>query len=429
MVRSALFAGLVLLLMDVPVPGADSSTGDWPQWRGPNRDGISPDTGLLTAWPKDGPKLLWEGKGAGRGYASLAITGGRIYTMGDNLSTADDKDEYASCFDTANGKQLWKAKLGPAWNSGSESWQSSRSTPTVDGDLVYYVTPPGVLYCLKTADGKEAWRKDLKKDFGGKKRDGWGYSESVLIDGDKLICTPGGSTNTMVALNKTTGEKIWSAVVSGDGGAGHASVVVSEVGGTRIYVQTTGSNVLGVRAKDGKVLWTYPISSTAVIPTPVVRGDLVFADAGYNKGGALLRQVATGDGAIKVEEVYGYKSALNNKHGGILLIGDYLYGDTNDGGRVWCANLMTGEQQNGWKATGSGSKSAAITAADGYLYVRYASGTIALVKATPEGYKESGSFKVPHSGGRPSWSHPVVTGGKLYLREGDWILCYDLKAK
>src|SRR5262249_17552144 len=153
-------------------------------------------------WPQGGPKLLWEGKGAGRGYASLAITGGRIYTLGDNLSTAQDKDEYASCFDATTGKQLWTSKLGPAWNSGTESWQSSRSTPTVDGDLVYYVTPQGALACVKTADGTPVWRKDLKKDFGGNKKDGWGYSESVLIDGDKLICTPGGSKNTMVALNK-----------------------------------------------------------------------------------------------------------------------------------------------------------------------------------------------------------------------------------
>jgi len=428
MVHWILFAGL-LVLPEAPAPGAGTSTADWPTWRGPNRDGVSPDTGLLTAWPKDGPKLLWEGKGAGRGYASLAIKDGRIFTMGDNLSTADDKDEYASCFDASDGKQLWKTKLGPAWNSGSATWQSSRSTPTVDGDLVYYVTPQGSLVCLKTADGKEVWRKDLKNDFGGKKKDGWGYSESVLIDGDKLICTPGSNKNTMVALNKKTGEKIWSAVVANDGGAGHASVVVAEVGGTRIYVQTTGSNVLGVRANDGKVLWTYPIGATAVIPTPIVRGDLVFADAGYGKGGALLRQVPNSDGSVKVDEIYGYKPAMNNKHGGIVLIGDYLYGDTDSNGKVWCGKLMTGEQQQGWKVSGSGKGSAAITAADGYLYVRYDSGTIALVKATPDGYKESGSFKVPHSGSRPSWSHPVVIGGKLYLREGDWILCYDLKTK
>ncbi len=428
MTCSVLLAGL-LLLPAAPLPGADSSTGDWPQWRGPNRDGVSPDTGLLTEWPRGGPKLLWEGKGAGRGYASLAIKNGRIFTMGDNLSTASDRDEYASCFDSTDGKQLWKTRLGPAWNSGSESWQSSRSTPTVAGGLVYFVTPQGSLVCLKTTDGKEVWRKDLKKDFGGNKGDGWGYSESVLIDGDNLICTPGGSKNTMVALDKKTGEKTWSAAVPRDRGAGHASVVVAEVGGTRVYVQTTASNVLGVRARDGKVLWTHSIGATAVIPTPIVRGDLVFADAGYGKGGALLRQLPASDGSVKVEEVYGYKSAMANKHGGVVLLGDYLYGDSDSSGRVWCGKLLTGEQQQGWKVSGSGRGSAAITAADGHLYVRYDNGTIALVKATPDGYKESGSFKIPHSGGRPSWSHPVVIGGKLYLREGDWVLCYDLKGK
>ncbi len=434
MVRGSWLTVLVLasvaLLPGVPVLGADNSTGNWPEWRGPKRDGVSTDTGLLTAWAAGAPKLLWEGKGAGRGYASLAIIGGRIYTMGDNLSTASDKDEYASCFDATNGKQVWKTRLGPPWNSGQPSWQSSRSTPTVDGDLVYYLTPQGALVCLKSADGAEVWRKDLQKDFQGGKGDGWGYSESALIDGDNLICTPGKTKNTMVALNKKTGEKVWSAAVSGDRGAGHASIVPSEIGGTRVYVQTTASHVLGIRAKDGKVLWTHPIGATAVIPTPIIKGDLVFADAGYRKGGALLRQVAEADGGVKVEVIYDYKSALGNKHGGVVLLGDHLYGDTDSSGRVYCATLMTGELVPGWNVRGSGSGSAAVTAADGHLYIRYDSGTMVLVKADPAtGYKEVGSFKIPHKGNMPSWSHPVVTGGRLYLREGDWILCYDLKAK
>jgi outer membrane protein assembly factor BamB len=436
MFRCVFFAGLLVLtgmpfVTGAPLPGADNSTGDWPQWRGPKRDGVSTDTGLLTEWPKGGPKLLWEGKGAGRGYATLAITGGRIYTLGDTLSTADDKDDYASCFDATNGKQLWKTKLGPLfiYRDKTPSRVSPRSTPTVDGDHVYFLTADSDLVCLTTA-GKEVWRKNLKKDFGGKKGDGWDYSESPLIDGEKLICTPGGGQNTMAALNKKTGEKIWSAVVAGDKGAGHSSPVIAEVGGTRLYVQTTAGNVLSVRASDGKVQWTYPIGATAVIPTPIVKGDLVFAAAGYGKGGALLRQVAGGDGNVKMEEVYGYKKEMANKHGGVVLIGDYIYGDTDSSGRVWCAKLMTGEVQKGWQKTGSESGSAAITAANGHLYVRYDKGVMALVKASPEaGYKESGSFKIPHHDERPSWSHPVVTGGRLYLREDDYILCYDLKAK
>jgi len=376
--------------------------------------------------------MIWETKGAGRGYSSMAVAGGRLYTMGDGLSTVDDKDEYAQCFDAGTGKSLWKTKLGAHYEyRGQENWESSRSTPTVDGDHVYYLTPLGVLACLNTADGKKLWSKDLKADFGGGKGDGWGYSESPLVDGDRLLCTPGKGKNTMVALNKSTGEKVWSAVVGDDAGAGHASIVIADVGGIRVYVQTTASYVFGVRAEDGKVLWTYPMGKekrvTAVIPTPIIHGDMVFAVAGYNKGAALLRQVKGPDNSVKVEEVYGYNRAMANKHGGVVLIGDYVYGDKEDSGVLWCAKLSTGELQKGWSKRGSGRASGAVTAADGHLYVHYANGTLALVKASPEAYQETGSFKVPHSGSRPSWSHPVICNGRLYVREGDWIMCYDVK--
>lgn len=419
----AILLAVVLLTVD--------PSGNWPQWRGPKRDGVSPDTGLLTEWPKDGPKLLWEAKGAGRGYASLAITGGRIYTLGDKLSE-EDGSTYATCFEEADGKPVWKTKLSAAYNGGQPDWQGSRSTPTVDGDHVYYMTPQGDLVCLKAADGKEVWRKNMKTDFDGGKGDGWAYSESPLIDGDKVVVTPGKSKNTMVALNKKTGAKVWSASVEGDAGAGHASIVVSEINGTRVYVQTTASNVYGIRAGDGKVLWKNPFKEriTAVIPTPIIKGDLVFAAAGYGPGGGLLiRQVASGDKSIRMEEVYGLKKELKNKHGGVVMLGDKLYGCKDDSPIIWCADLMTGELQKGWGVRTSGGGSAAITAADGHLYIRFARGTIALVKADADEYKEVSTFKIPHSGSAPSWSHPVVTGGKLYLREGDWIMCYDVKGK
>jgi outer membrane protein assembly factor BamB len=428
MPRAVLIAVLVLLLFISATPALDKapSAGEWPQWRGPNRDGLSPDTGLLKSWPKEGPKLLWEAKGAGRGYASVAITAGKIYTLGDGLSTADDKDEYVSCFEQMTGKQLWKTKIGPAWTSGQPDWQSSRSTPTVDGDLLYALSPQGSLVCLQSTDGKEVWRKSMQKDFSGRKGDGWGYSESPLIDGEKLICTPGGDKMTMVALNKKTGERMWNAAISGDRGAGHASPMLAQVDGKRLYVQTTASFAFGASADDGKVHWTYPIRSTAVIPTPIIRGDLAFVDAGYGTGGALLKMVPDGSG-IKTEEIYGYKRELNNKHGGIVLVGDYLYGDADSSGTPWCAEFKTGTVK--WKKRGSGRGSAAVGYADGHLYVRYADGTLALAKADPGDYKETGSFKIPHSGERPSWSHPVIIGGRLYLREQDWILCYDVKGQ
>jgi outer membrane protein assembly factor BamB len=249
----------------------------------------------------------------------------------------------------------------------------------------------------------------------------------VLIDGDRLICTPGGEKTTMVALNKDTGETIWETSRPGDRGAGHASIVPSKIGGTSVYVQTTASGPLGVRADDGKLLWTFDIDkTTAVIPTPIVRDDLVFFSAGYGRGGALLKQVPAGDGEVKVETVYPLKKELANKHGGVVLVGDYLYAGKEDQNIVFCADLMTGDIK--WQDRGSGQGSAAVVAADGCVYIHYANGQMSLVKASPEKYEEVGSFMVPGSGERPSWAHPVVAGGRLYLREQDRIVCYDIRA-
>lgn len=398
----------------------------WPWFRGINRTAVSPETGLLQEWPKEGPPLLWETKGAGRGYASLAIADGRFYTLGDAPSTADDADEYLTCFELDGGKQIWKTKTGPAWNQGSPDWQGSRSTPAIDGDRVYVITPHGVLLCCQTSDGAEVWRKDLMKEFGGKKGDGWGYSESPLIDGEMLVCMPGGDKNTMLALNKLTGEKIWSAPREGDKGAGHACIVITQVGDTKVYVCTTASGGMGVRAGDGKLLWTYnDPQATAVIPTPIVRDDLVFLVSGYNSGGMLLKQVPDGEG-VKIEEVYPLNSDLKNKHGGVVLVGDYLYGDTDSRGRPYCAEFITGKVK--WQGEPSGRQTASIAAADGRIYLLFANGTLVLAKASPEKYEEVGSFKIGETK-RPAWSHPVILDGKLYIRNQDQILCYDIKAK
>jgi outer membrane protein assembly factor BamB len=232
----------------------------------------------------------------------------------------------------------------------------------------------------------------------------------------------------MVALNKRTGDLLWKAIRPEDRGAGHSSAVISEIGGTRVYVQSTGSGAMGVRASDGKLLWSYPIDkTTAVIPTPIVRDDLVFFVAGYKRGGALLRQIGSSDDSVTIEEVYGLKTELANKHGGVVLVGDYLFGDSDDGGIPYCAALATGERT--WQSRGSGKGSAAMLAADGRLYIEYADGTLVLAKADPKEYIEVSSFKVPGSGERPSWAHPVIADGRLYLRENDRILCYDIRKR
>ena len=405
-------------------------TADWPTFRGADRTAVSKETDLLQEWPAGGPSLLWKAEGSGRGYTSLAIANGRGFLVGDSISGVDDKDEYLICIDIRDGKRLWAVKAGAPWMSGQPSWQSSRSTPTVDGDRVYALTAEGDLFCCDVATGREHWRKNLKKDFGGNKADSWGYSESVLIDGKQLVCTPGGEKATMVSLDKLTGDTIWTTVREGDRGAGHASIVISKIGDVRVYVQTTGGGALGVRAGDGKLLWSYPIDkTTAVIPTPIVRDDLVFISAGYGRGGALLKQSPDGAGGVAMSEVYPLKKELGNKHGGVLLIGDYLYGDTDSSGVPFCANLTTGDIK--WNKTrpAGGSGTFSIAAADGRLYLHFEKGTMVLAKANPEAFVEVSSFTIPGSGERPSWAHPVILDGKLYLRENNMVLCYDIREK
>ena len=401
-------------------------TAYWPQFRGPDRSAISQSKGLLTEWPEDGPPLVWQTDEAGRGYSSFSIAGGRLYTMGDAPSAATDEDEYLLCFDLTGGKLLWKAHLGAAWNEGPSDWQSSRSTPTVDGKRVYALTAHGDLVCVTTSNGRELWRKNLLEDLEGNKGDDWGYSESVTVDGRLLICTPGGEKNTMVALNKLTGQMIWSASREGERGAGHASIIISHVGGIRVYVQTTATGALGVRAKDGKLMWSYEIEeASVVIPTPIIRDNLVFFTVGYGRGGTLLRQIPTGQGEVDIHEIYPLNPKLANKHGGVVLIGNAIYGDSGDSGTPFCADLMTGEVL--WKERGSGRGSAAFVAANGHLYIQFSNSVMVLVKATQEGYEEVSSFEIQGGSDRPSWAHPVVAGGRLYVRADDTISCYELR--
>jgi outer membrane protein assembly factor BamB len=420
--RGTALAGLAIVLLGSVFA---ASATDWPTFRGPDRTGVSNETGLLTEWPKDGPELLWKATGVGRGYSSLAIADGRIFTLGDGL-TEDDKDEYLTAFSQKNGELLWKTKTGAPWVSGKDNWQSSRSTPSTDGKAVFVISPHGVLLACDVASGSEIWRKDLKAEFGGKKGDGWGYSESPLIDGDLILCAPGGNDASIVALKKETGELVWKAAQPGNRGASHSSIVISHIGDVKLYVALTAAGGIGIRSGDGEVLWTYPIEkTTAVCPTPILKDDLVFFAAGYKRGGALVRQKPADGGKVTIEEVYPMKTPLANKHGGIVRVGDFIYGDSDDQGIPYCADLMTGEIK--WKQRGSGKNSASFAVADGHLYIHFANGTMVLAKADPSEYKEVGSFQVPGSGERPSWAHPVISGGKLYLREHDSILCFNIR--
>jgi len=395
---------------------------DWPQFRGPHRDDVSSEKNLLKQWPEGGPPLVWKGDGLGEGYSSMAIVGDRIYSMGDKGDSS-----YLTCSDRATGKFLWESKVGKQGGN----YKGTRCTPTVDGDRVYALGQFGDFVCCDAATGVERWRKNFQKDFGGR-NGGWNYTESPLVDGDKLVCTPGGNDATMVALNKLTGEVIWKGVVPGGDTAGYASMVISEATGVRQYVQLMANGLVGFAAADGKLLWRYGEAgdrfghNTANIPTPIVHGDYIFATAGYGRGGALLKLVGTAEG-IKVEEVY-FSNLVKNRHGGVVLVGDYIYGDLDDSGNPWCAEWKTGKVR--WKKDkrGEGHGSAAMTYADGRLYLLYQNGFVALLDASPDAYHEISIFKLPEPK-RECWSHPVVLDGKLYVRSQDNLWCYDIAQK
>lgn len=417
-----------LLTLSLGILAANCLGEDWPSFRGSGRNSLSTEVGLLNEWGQSGPELLWSAKGAGSGYASPAVANGRVYTLGDNPSTTEEQGQFLTCYDVQNGKQLWVTQVGPAWASHSQSsWNGARCTPTVDGDRVHVLNANGTLYCASLA-GEILWQKSLVDDFGGKKHDGWGYSESPLIDGDWLICTPGGSVATMVALDKKTGELQWKCSRPEDAGAGHSSALIAQVGGRKIYVQNTANGPMGVEAVSGKLLWDYDIPApTAFIPSPIIRDDYVFTVAGYGTGGALLQQVVNDAGEVSVKEIYGLNQELENKHGGVILVGQHLIGGNGDRNQIFFADFLTGNVV--WKKRGSGTGSTSVMFADGKLIVRFQNGIVALAKFSSDGYEEISSFQTPGSGrgANPSWAHPVVSNGRLLLREDDMIHCYDIK--
>ncbi len=403
---------------------------EWLQWRGADRTNRSTETGLFRSWGNDGPPLDWMAEGLGSGYASVSVIGNRIYTTG-NFSDSQS----VVAIDAQTGKVLWKQRItdGPP----KHGYDGSRTTPTIDGDQLYMVSSDGKIVCLSAKDGSPVWSRDFK-DWGGKMMSGWGYSESPLIDGDRVICTPGGKRGMVVALNKATGKEIWTCSLDGiaptDGrqlndGAGYASIVISNAGGVRQYIQLVGQGLIGVRARDGKLLWQYNrvANTTANIPTSIVDGDFVFTSTGYGTGSALLMLSSDRNGGVKAEEVYWLEGReLQNKHGGMTLVDGYIYcGHGNGDGKPICVKMSTGETAWGpERAEGKGETS--LVYADGHIVWRREDGTVILTKATPEKFDVVNQFKPAFQQGQ-SWAHPVIAGGKLYLREQDKLMCYKVK--
>jgi len=408
-------AGTALLL--ALTAAALAAPGDWPQFRGPNRDGASTETGLLQDLPPAGPPLVWKATGLGIGYSTVAVVGKRIYTIGENT-------EFSSvvALNTADGKPVWSAKLGKAGAPGMPAFEGPRSTPSVEGGLLVAVGQWGELACLETASGKELWRKDYAKDFGGKLPH-WGYAESPLIDGDKVVITPGGSEGSVVALNKKTGALIWRSKEFTDS-PHYSSLIVAVIGGVRQYVQLTADSVAGIAAADGKLLWRAPRKGkTAVIPTPIYSDGCVYVTSAYGIGCNLLKVTQAG-GKFTAEEVYANK-VLGNKHGGVIKVGGFVYGHADDKGWT-CQDFKTGAAKWQDNKLGKGS----LIYADHRFYVRAEDkGTVALIEASPNGYREHGRFEQPDRSDKKAWPYPVIAAGKLYLRDMDVLLCYDVKAK
>jgi outer membrane protein assembly factor BamB len=411
-------------------PVAPAGAADWPQWRGPTRTDVSEETGLLKTWPKEGPRLLWTDSNAGVGYSGPAVVGDRLYTMG-----ARDGTEYLLALDTNTGKELWACQIAPIFKEGHGS--GPRGTPAVDGALLYGIGGQGELVCVETATGKLRWHVNLRKDLGGEMMSGWGYTESPLIDGDRVVCTPGGAQGTLASLDKRTGKVIWRSKELKDK-ATYSSAIVAEVGGVRQFIQMTYASsreqlggIAGVAANDGRLLWYLPRQGyrTAVIPTPIFDNNHVYVTAGYGAGCDLITLSPDSKGGTKAEKVYTNKNMVNH-HGGVVLVGEHLYG-YSDNERGWiCQEFKSGKIV--WsekKKLGKGS----VTYADGNLYCYAESdGTLALIEASPEGWKESGRFKIPQESkartpsGR-TWTHPVVANGRLYLRDQDLFFCFDVK--
>jgi len=408
----ALLSLLVAVMVVVFVQAAD-----WPQWRGPQRNGISDETGLLKEWPKEGPKLLWQLKDIGGGYSTPAVVGERIYLV----SNKGMDNEFVQALAVNDGKQVWAQRLGKVGRNTGPQYPGARSTPTVDGELLYALGSDGDLACLETATGKLRWAKNLRQDFGGEPGM-WAYAESPLVDGDVLVCTPGGSDATVVAMNKNSGEVIWKAPLGEQ--AAYASIIAVDVGGVKQYVQFLAKGVVGIDAKSGKILWRdnrTAKGSPANIPTPVAHDGAVYTATGRAGGG--LVKLKVDNGAVMAEPAY-FSAKLPTSIGGSVVLGGYLYGTNPQG--LLCVDFATGQVKWQDKCVGPG----AVCYADGCLYVHGEKDDVALVEATPDGYREKGRFKLPDQpkrGNSQAWPYPVVANGRLYIHDLGTLWCYHVK--
>ena len=402
-----------LLVLGAVITSGQSASMDWPQWRGPDRNGISKETGLLAQWPKSGPTVAWSTAMLGAGYGSMAVQGDRVWVQGMR-----NKQSVVSSLNRADGKLVWVRILGSAGDN--DRGPGPRGTPTLDGDRLYALSETGDLACLRTSDGTVVWQRNILKEFRAE-NPYWLLSESPLVDGNLVIVSPGGRGAGMVALDKMSGKTVWTSKELSDG-AGYASPIIADVGGVRTIMNFTADAGVGVRATDGKLMWrnTEPANGTANIATPVYSDGKVFYTSSYGTGASLLGLKAAGN-EVHAQEIY-FTRDMKNHHGGVVLVNGYIYG-FNDS-ILTCLEFNSGKVIWRDRSVGKG----AVTYADGHLYIVSENNVVGLVEATPAGYREKGRFSIADQGW-PSWAHPVVSGGRLYIRNQGTLTSYDVRAR
>ena len=396
-------------VLSLSVVASNRTMDDWPQWRGRNRDGVSAERGLLKQWPQGGPKLAWTAKDAGDGYASFAVAGGKVFTLGARGGT-----EFVMAFDEATGKKVWEMANGARFSN--DRGDGPRGTPTVSGGQVYAYGASGDLSVWDAATGKSIWKINVLKQFGGRNIT-WGLSESPLVLADRILVNAGGPNASIVAVSRKDGSVLWR---SESDEAGYSSAVLHEFAGVPQAIFFTATRGVAVDTRDGRLLWSYDRVSnrTANIATPIARGNKVFFSSDYGTGAGLVELTASGRN-ISAREVY-FTREMRNHHSSSVLVGDHLYGFSSN--ILTAMHFDTGKVAWRDRSVGKGS----LVYADERLYLFSENGVVGLAEANPTSYREHGRFEL-RTGSLPSWSHPVVANGKLFLRDQDTIYAYNVR--
>ena len=413
---------MLLLVAMLGICALEVSAEDWPQWRGPRRDGISVETNMSAKWPLGGPKLVSKLTDLGFGYGSVSVIGGLVYSLG----STGTESEFVSVHNLASGKRLWSTRIGKVGNPDQQpNYPGARSAPTVDGALLYAFSSDGDLACLDTATGRVRWSKSMRSEFGGKPGV-WAYSESPLVEGNKVIVSPVGDSATMVALDKRTGSVVWKSLLSGGDMGSYASAMVATVAGKRQVIQYLGKGLVGLDLATGAFLWRFDKTLDTRFGmhalTPVISESMIYSAAATSGGVAKIQESGS---TFTASTVY-IERKLPSTIGGAVKVGKYVYGTTSTA--LVCIDFATGKLQWENRSVGPGS----ICAVDGKLVVHGENGEVALVSAAPTGYVELGRFTPeggPDRGSAKAWAHPVVSGGKLYIRDLGTLWVYAVGAK